>query len=183
MIFLSIRLMDTKAPTPPPSSNSRFLRGRRPVAARRQAWAFREAGGSRPTCRGHPVAAMNARPTESRVASTGFAFIGGHGSARDQRRRRRTRMPRQSAIARDLRPIGACVANRDPPPPPPPPHRQAWTPDRDEHRGRQTCRRVSRRSRRMCGRPDRGLRARASPSLGSRPCTPGEAVPPAEARP
>lgn len=66
---------------------------------------------------------------------------------------------------------------------PPPPHRQAWTPDRDEHRGRQTCRRVSRRSRRMCGRPDRGLRARASPSLGSRPCTPGEAVPPAEARP
>ena len=108
--------MDTKAPTPPPSSDGRFLRGRRsPVAARRQAWAFREAGGSRPTCRGHPVAAMNARPTGSRVASTGFAFIGGHGSARDQRRRRRTRMPRQSAIARDLRPIGACVANRDPP--------------------------------------------------------------------
>ena len=30
-------------------------------------------------------------------------------------------MPPQSTIARDLRPIGACVANRDPPPPPPPP--------------------------------------------------------------
>ena len=52
-----------------------------------------------------------------------------------QRRRRRTRMPRQLAAAREVWLIGACVHREQGSPL----HRQAWTPDRDEHRGRQAC--------------------------------------------
>lgn len=173
--------MDTKAPTPPPSSDGRFLRGRSPVAARRQAAGVGLPGGwrqqthmsgspgSRDECTANGIAR---RKHGLRLHRRAWICPGPAPEATDSR----------AASVGDCKgPAAGRSVRREQGSPPP--HRQAWTPDRDEHRGRQTCRRVSRRSRRMCGRPDRGLRARASPSLGSRPCTPGEAVPPAEARP